>query len=191
MNEINSDSTADADQAAGKRSSESGFVDIFLQELGRLKRITAGMGLSASDGEDILQDVSMQAVRKPGEYRTEDEAVRWLIKVTVNKCLSEYRRRKRFQRTASEILKRRSEAKVGSTTADDKAIAAEEIEIVRETLQELDDSLLTAVVLRYFCDLNSEEIGEMLGLSSSTVRSRLRAGRMILAKRLTERGVEQ
>ncbi|MBA7668715.1 hypothetical protein ES703_76830 [subsurface metagenome] len=66
MNERNADFAAEANQApasrkrgqaASERSSESNFVDVFLAELGRLKRIVAGMGLSASDSEDVLQDV--------------------------------------------------------------------------------------------------------------------------------------
>jgi len=190
VNEINADFAAEADQAASKRSSESGFVGIFLRELALLKRIIAGMGLSASDAEDILQDVSILALKRAREYRDPEKAVHWLIKVTVNQCLLEHRRRKRFSRGASEILKRLSETKTPSTRADNKVIHAEELEIVRETLQELDDSLLTPMALRYFCDLNSKEVGKILALNPSTVRSRLREGRMILARRLIERGIE-
>ena len=190
MNEKNADFVAEADQPASKRSSESSFVDIFIAELGRLKRIIAGMGLSASDAEDVLQDVSIQALRRAGKYQTKEDSVRWLIKVTVNRCLMEYRRRRTFCRRATEILKRQAETKADSTAVDKKVIVAEELEIVRESLQGLDDSLLTPMVLRYFCELNSREIGEILSLSPSTVRSRLREARMILAKRLVKRGVE-
>ena len=187
MNEINADFAAEANQAAGERSSESNFVDIFLAELGRLKRIVAGMGLSASDGEDVLQDVAIQALRRAGKCQTKEDSIRWLIKVTVNRCLMEHRRRNIFRRRASEILKRQPETKTDSTA--EKVIVAEELEIVRESLQGLDDSLLTPMVLRYFCELNSTEVGEILALSPSTVRSRLREARMILAKRLVERGI--
>jgi DNA-directed RNA polymerase specialized sigma24 family protein len=68
---------------------------------------------------------------------------------------------------------------------------AEELEIVRQSLQKLDDSLLGPVILRYFCDFNSKEVAETLGLKSSTVRSRLRDARMKLAKQLLERGIGQ
>jgi RNA polymerase sigma factor (sigma-70 family) len=188
VNEKNADFEAETDQEAGKRSSELSFVDIFTAELGRLKRIIAGMGLRASDGEDVLQDVSIQALRQHGKNRSREDSVRWLIKVTVNRCLMEHRRRHTFRRRASEILKRQPETKTGSTA--ENVIVAEEIEMVRNSLQELDDSLLTPMVLRYFCELNSREVGEILALSPSTVRSRLREARMILAKRLEERGIE-
>ena len=190
MNEINPDFSAEVDQAASEWSSGANFVDIFFAEMGRLKRIIAGMGLSASDAEDILQDVSIRAMKQPGRSRTKEQCVRWLIKVTVNRCLTEFRRRKRFRRRTSEILKRRSETATNLTAADKNVIVAEEIEIIRECLQELDETLLTPMVLRYFCDLNSKEVGEILALSPSTVRSRQRKARMILARRLIKRGVE-
>ena len=197
MNEKNADFEAvlgtpngEADYAASERSSEANFVDIFSAEMGRLKRIIAGMGLGASDAEDVLQDVVIQALRRAGKCQTKEDSIRWLIKVTVNRCLMEHRRRRSFCRRAPEILKRRSETKADLTTADKNVIVAEEIEIMRETLQELDESLLTPMVLRYFCDLNSRQVGRILALSPSTVRSRLREARMILAKRLVERGIE-
>ena len=170
-------------------------MDVFSAELWRLKRIIAGMGLSASDGEDVLQDVSIRALKKHREdsrtaLPSREDHVRWLIKVTVNRCLMEHRLRRTFRKHAGEILKRRLETKTASKPAVENAIIAEELEIVRESLQKLDDSLLGPMVLRYFCDLNSKEVSEILSLSPSTVRSRLREARMILAKRLLERGIE-
>ncbi len=189
VNEMNSDFAADAYQTADERSSKLN-LNIFLAELGRLKRIVAGFGLSVQDGEDVLQDVSIQALKQSGKYRNREDSIRWLIKVTVNRCLMEHRRRRSFRRRVGEILKRWSENKTASKRTDEKVIDAEELEIVRESLQELDDSMLGPMILRYFCDLNSKEVGEILGLNPSTVRSRLREARMILAKRLLERGVE-
>ena len=188
MNETNADFAVKLDQAAGEKPSES-KLGIFFTELGRLKRIVAGFGLSASDGEYVLQDVSIKVIERSGENRTHQEYIRWLTKVTINRCLMEHRRRRSFHRQASKILKRRAETKTNPNRTDEKVINTEELEIVRQSLQKLDDSLLAPVVLRYFCDLNSKKVAEILGLNSSTVRSRLREGRMILAKRLLERGV--
>jgi len=123
------------------------------------------------------------------DFTTGEDRVRWLTKVTVNQCLMEHRRRGSFQRQAHEILKRRLDGKTASKAADAKAIVVEELELVRESLRQLDASLLAPMVLQYFCDLDSTEVGRILGLNPSTVRGRLREGRMILAKRSLERGV--
>ena len=189
MNGINADIEIRWKQTAGEKSSKLKLMDVFYAELGRLKRIAAGFGLSASDGEDVLQDVSIKVLERSGENRTHQEYIRWLTKVTVNRCLTEHRRRRSYHRQTHEILKRRTEFKTKPNRTDEKVINSEELEIVRENLQKIDGALLAPVVLRYFCDLNSSQIGEILGLKASTVRSRLREGRMILAKRLLERGV--
>ncbi|MHC4169202.1 MAG: RNA polymerase sigma factor [Planctomycetota bacterium] len=190
MNEITPDFAKKVDHPADVRLSKPNLMDVFAGELGRFKRIVAGMGLTASDGEDVLQDVSIKAMKQTGAFESREDGIRWLIKVTVNRCLMEHRRRRSFSRHAREILKRRRQAKTASKATAEKVIIAEELEIVRESLQELDDSLLGPMVLGYFCDLNSKEVGEILALSPSTVRGRQREARMILARRLLERGVE-
>jgi RNA polymerase sigma factor (sigma-70 family) len=195
VDNISVDFTAEMEHAASEPLPESNLLDVFSAELWRLKRIIAGIGLNASDGEDILQDVSIRVLKQQrSDSRTallnREDSVKWLIKVTINRCLMEHRSRRTFRRHADEILKRRLETKTIPKAAVENVIVAEELEIVRESLQKLDDSLLAPTVLRYFCDLNSKEVGEILALSPSTVRSRLREARMILAKGLLERGVE-
>jgi RNA polymerase sigma factor (sigma-70 family) len=193
VDELSADFMVEADHAAGELLPELSLMDVFSAELGCLKRIIAGMGFSASDGEDVLQDVSIRVMKQQrSDSQTallnREDSVKWLIKVTVNKCLMEHRSRRTFRRHACEILKRRLET--DSKPAVENAIVAEELEIVRQSLQNLDDSLLAPMVLRYFCDLNSKEVGKILALSPSAVRSRLREARIILAKGILERGVE-
>jgi RNA polymerase sigma factor (sigma-70 family) len=183
------------DHATNECLPESNLLAVFSSELPQLKRIIAGVGLNASDGEDVLQDVSIRVLNQENSgsqtaILSREDSVKWLIKVTINRCLMEHRRRRTFRRHAGEILKRRLETQKISKAAVDNVIIAEELKIVRESLQKLDDSLLAPMVLRYFFGLNSKEVGETLALSPSTVRSRLREARMILAKGLLERGLE-
>jgi RNA polymerase sigma-70 factor (ECF subfamily) len=189
VNETDADFATGVDQTIDQQSSRLSLTEVLFAELARLKRIIAGMGLSASDGEDVLQDVAVRALHQSGLFESREDCVRWLIKVTVNQCLMEHRRRASFKREAREILERRPNGESPSNATDEKAIAAEELELVRESLRQLDESLLAPMVLQYFCDLDSTEVGWILGLNPSTVRGRLREARMILAKRLLERGV--
>lgn len=190
VNEQIADYKGHVDPTAGQRSSKSSMVDIFLAQQPRLRRIAAGMGLDASDVEDVLQDVSIKALKGPANLQSKEQSTRWLIRVTLNRCLTEHRRRRTFKRHTGEILKRRSQNNAASKPTAEKVIQAEELEIVRQNLQKLDDTLLPPLVLRYFCRLKSKEIAEILDLPDSTVRGRLRDARMILAKKLQKRGIE-
>jgi RNA polymerase sigma-70 factor (ECF subfamily) len=167
------------------------LLGVFLRERDRLRRIAAGMGMAGADVDDVLQDVSVQVLRHNGTFEREGGMKSWLIRTTVNRCLTEHRRR--FRHSAARIVRRRpdvAEGVGGSGDVTDRLDQTEQLEVVRRTLLELDGTLLTPMVLRYFCDLKSREIAEILEWNASTVRARLRQARMILARKLLRRGVE-
>ena len=176
--------------AAANDAPADNLAAVFPDALPRLKRVVAGIGFCPADADDILQDVLLEVSQRTGQYRGPEQVERWLLRVTVNRCLLEYRRRSRFRRAGAEILRRRQvQQSAGSPTGTATADQAEEIELIRETLRELDGPLAAPLVLRYFCDYNATEIGDILNLPPATVRSRLRTARMLLAERLTKRGL--
>jgi RNA polymerase sigma-70 factor, ECF subfamily len=175
-----------AEQSAQKRQ----FVEVFAQRLSQLKRIVAGMGFGPADGVDILQEVYLTTLKQPSSGLGAEEKARWLIRVTVNRCILEFRRRKRFQRHASVIAQRFSHDKNPPSRPDQDVIRVEQLTAVRQALRQLDSSLQGPLILKYFCDLDARQISEILELNHSTVRSRLRKARMILAQRLLAQGIE-
>lgn len=164
---------------AGRAALSAAYVGV----LPKLRRIAAGMGFASPDADDILQDVYIEALRGPGEHRSDSASASWLCRVTVNRCLLEYRRRARFQRAVAEFTSRRSPDAPPSTSAG--PILAEEVERMRQALLEMDGEHAAVLTLRYFCDFDSREIGEVLQTPPATVRSRLRAARLLLARKLT------
>lgn len=163
---------------------------VFIRHIERLRRLVVAMGLSADEGQDILQDVYIEAVKGPPKYRGDQEALKWLMKVAVNRCLLEFRRRKRHNRAASEILRQWEELKKDSSWPVMQAIHAEEVEAMMQCLREMDESLQVPLAMRYFCDLNSTEIGAILDLEPGAVRKRLYKGRIILAEALLQKGIK-
>jgi RNA polymerase sigma-70 factor (ECF subfamily) len=156
-------------------------MDILIEELPLLKYIIAGMGFGTRDAEDIIQDVSVQVLKHSLENASKRSAVAWLKRVTINRCITEYRRRERFQRKAKTIMKHQQATGVSSVNPEDETIHREQIDRMRQALKHLDDSLLTPLLLRFFCDHNASEIGEILHIKASSVRSRLRKARILLA----------
>jgi len=175
----------------GRPPDQSPLLGVFLRERDRLRRIAAGMGMDSADAEDVLQDVSIQVLKHADQLEQENVMVQWLVRTTVNHCLTEHRRR--FRRKASRILRRRPD--LGQVLGKDRDATAqvglgEELEAVRRALVELDPSLLLIVVLRYFCGLDSKAIAEIVEMNASTVRACLREARMMLAGKLIQRGIE-
>jgi RNA polymerase sigma-70 factor, ECF subfamily len=148
----------------------------------RLVRLAIGLGLRSDQAADVLQDVYVMAMEKPPAIDDHAELFHWLVRVTINRCHLEHRRRARWRRLWSSLARACS----GSSRADDALVSGElkqEVERALATLAAADRAL---VVMRYFSDLNSREIAQIVGMPESTVRGRLRAVRQELSTRLAD-----
>jgi RNA polymerase sigma factor (sigma-70 family) len=163
---------------------------IFIKEIERLRRLLIGIGISYEDVEDILQEVYLEALQKPPKHGDTQENARWLMKVTINKCMLEFRQKRQNQRAEKEIPQRRADLKKIQPAPDCKVIHNEETQAMRHCLNEMDESLKIPLVMKYFCDLNSSQISEILALKPGTVRKRLCQGRLILAELLLKKGIK-
>ncbi len=171
--------------------SEPGFraVEVLLGCRGQLKRVIAGLGLCAADAEDVLQDLSVEAIKKGESFAAEGIAMAWLTRVAINLCMDRHRRKKRFRTATKKIIQRRKHQPESGLDPQLTVMRAEQFELVRDSLAKLDEKLLGPMVLKYFGGLNSVQIAETLNENSSTIRSRIRIGRLKLAKALTSKGI--
>jgi RNA polymerase sigma-70 factor (ECF subfamily) len=176
--------------AQGEFASESVELSLFRRLLdevwreseSRLGRLAVGMGLHGDQAADVVQDVYLTAIQDPPAIETELELVRWLFRVTVNRCHLEHRSRGRWGRIWA-LLARTWQ---NDGPAADAASCGELKDEVTKALATLanDDRLLVA--MRYFSDLNSRQIAEIVGRPEATIRGRLRAARRKLAEELAE-----
>ena len=175
--------------SAGGNLAQIKLAEVFLAERALLRKVVAGMGLHAGDADDVLQTVSVKCFNHTTAFADRRGCLQWLIRVTTNECVTEHRRRRRFRRHAADIVEHRPQATPNGPV--ESIVSSEQLEGVQEALRDLDDELLRPLVLRYFCDLSSAQIGDILELPASTVRSMLRQGRTALAKALMNRGIER
>jgi RNA polymerase sigma-70 factor (ECF subfamily) len=156
------------------------IAKVYQSVLPRLRRIAAGLGLAPADADDALQDSYLALWQQRERLDGPREATHWLMRVTVNRCLLHYRRRSRLRRLLGRWVPQRTRpAEMGNEV---KAV-------VRRCLAELPMDERVVLVLRYFCELDAPEIGELLETPAATVRSRLRRARLALAERLIVEGV--
>ena len=163
---------------------------VFIRHIERLRQLVVAMGLKVEEGQDILQDVYVEAVKRPPKNCSDSEAAQWLMRVTANRCLLEFRLKKCHRRAANEVVKQWAELEKTDSGPDKQAIRTEEVETMMQCLRQMDESLQVPLAMRYFCDLNSTEIGEILELGPGTVRKRLHKGRIILADALLLKGIK-
>jgi RNA polymerase sigma-70 factor, ECF subfamily len=148
---------------------------------GRLARLVVAMGFRGEQVGDMLQDVYVMALAKPPAMDDEQELLPWLFRVTINRCHLEHRRRARWRRLWTGLARAWNGALATNTTYD-----GELKHQVEKSLKTLSDDDRALVALRYFSDLNSRQIAEIVGMPEASVRGRLRVARRKLAEELAD-----
>jgi len=145
----------------------------------------------ADDAYDLTQDCFVRAYRSLGSTSADLNVSAWLHRIASNACLDVLRRRKRIRWLPWDNTKH--EHLLGSRSSDEPertTVSQEVSHIVQETLSRMTPRNRAALIMREYEGLSCEEIGEVLGLSRSAVKSVLFRGREEFRKLYPESEVE-
>lgn len=135
----------------------------------RLHRYCARMTGSAIDGEDVLQDALMKALRARAQGIEIDNIEPWLLRITHNTCL--------------DFLRRRSRSRVVPLVEEIEATPLPEADIVAigfQTFLQLPELQRCAVILKDVLGHSVEEVAAIAGCSPAAAKSALQRGRVAL-----------
>jgi RNA polymerase sigma-70 factor, ECF subfamily len=143
------------------------------------------------DAEDTMQEVLLKSVPHLPKFDSSKALVVWLYKVATNRCLMSRRRSKfapKQDLSLEELMPDRKElgqmGSDGSINPEAFAIRSEEAGCLRDAIQQLPPQYRIVLVLRDMEGLTDEEVAEITGLRSGTVRVRLHRARLFVRKEL-------
>lgn len=135
--------------------------------------------------EEVTQDTFLQVYKKLATLKDPHRFEGWLYRIASRQCHA-WLRKKRMQ---TQSLEETDPELIETVTysqyiAEEQAKAATDAQrsIVHKLLARLQESERTVVTLHYFGEMTCEEISRFLGVSASTVKSRLRRARFRLRK---------
>lgn len=144
---------------------EETFEQVYAAWGEMLYRLAALYLGSASEAEDVLQDVFVKLLSQKGTFRDQEHQKRWLIRVTVNLCKDHLRNARRRATVPLE---------------DRDLVGKEEDREILSLVLSMPEIYRAAVHLHYYEGYSVSEIGKILGLSESAVKMRLKRGREYL-----------
>ena len=137
-----------------------------------------------ADAEDALQDAFLNVVRSIGNFGGRCRLATWLHRVTVTAALMRLRTRRRRPETLIEEL---PGGVGGAATRSDtglpplEALSQQELrDRVRESLQRLPERDQSVLLLHDVQGLDLRETAHLLGVGTSTLKTRLRTARQKL-----------
>ena len=157
----------------------------FAELIRRHERLALGVAYGVlHDGQlagDVVQEAFVRAWRRLDGLAQASSFAPWLCGIVRNLCVDQKRRRRL---AVCGIEEANGEADGRARDPADEMGRRELSERVSAALDGLDETTRSAMVLRYYENLSSKEIGELLGLSSAAVDMRLMRGRQALKEKL-------
>ena len=135
--------------------------------------------------EELTQDVFLKVYKRLSTLKRPELFPGWLYVIATRHCVSWLRKKelptKSLDAMSTVELEEVCYAQYEANCGEEAAIEHQR-EFVKRLLQKLPESERTVVTLYYLAEMKSEEISMFLGVSSNTVRSRLRRARERLEK---------
>jgi RNA polymerase sigma-70 factor (ECF subfamily) len=147
------------------------------------------------DAEDTMQEVLVRSVPYLPKFDSPRALVVWLYKVAKNRCLMSRRKSKfapKREISLEELMPDRQDLQrsdgARSVNPETVAIRSEEAGRLRKAIHKLPPQYRIVLVLRDMEGLTDEEVAEITGLRSGTVRVRLHRARLFVRKELMKLG---
>jgi RNA polymerase sigma-70 factor (ECF subfamily) len=151
------------------------FETLYRQHAPRIFSLAARMAGSAEDGEDLLQEIFLQAYRKLGGFKGESAIGTWLYRLALNHCLDYVRSRQARMTKLTETLD--TATSIEPAARRDTPIARLDLE---RALERLPDGCREAFVLHDVEGYDHKEVGRLLGIAEGTSKSQVFKARLKL-----------
>ena len=138
--------------------------------------------------EEITQDSFLKAYNGLRTLKEPQRFAGWLSVITRRRCLA-WLRKKRVWTESYEHLEESDSEQIEETVYSayvveekERTAAETQREVVKKLLAKLQESERTVMTLHYFGEMTCAEIGEFLGVSANTIKSRLHRAQQRLRK---------
>ena len=128
---------------------------------------------------DVTQQVFLKIFTRLSDFRGQSEFTTWLYRITINSCIDEQRKNRRFFGLPDFFGLADTKMKTDEKLQQ-KEISAE----VQAVMASLKPKFRLPILLKYVEGLSYDEIAKVLDCSIGTVSSRLNRGHKMLANKL-------
>lgn len=160
---------------------QSAFARLVERYTGTLYNQAYRMLGNSQDAEDAVQEIFLKAYTRLDSFDPSRRFVAWLLTIGSNHCIDRLRRRRQPWLTLDDVAFWLPSQDRGP---EHRALASEQREMVQRALQQLPENYRLVMILRYWHDLAYNEIADAMGLTESTVKTRLHRGRKMLIEAL-------
>lgn len=153
----------------------------------RVYRFILRIVRDATTAEDLVSQVFLDVWRTAGQFQGRSQVSTWLLSIARFKALTAMRQR-RFEDIDQEDVRQIPDSCDTPETSLDRSDTSA---ILRACVQKLSPAHREIITLVYYHEKSVEEVGQIIGIPQSTVKTRMFYARKQLAELLKGCGVER
>lgn len=153
----------------------------------RVYRFILRIVRDATTAEDLVSQVFLDVWRTAGQFQGRSQVSTWLLSIARFKALTAMRQR-RFEDIDQEDVRQIPD---GNDTPETSLDRSDTSAILRACVQKLSPAHREIINLVYYHEKSVEEVGKIIGIPQSTVKTRMFYARKQLADLLKGAGVDR
>jgi RNA polymerase sigma-70 factor (ECF subfamily) len=143
----------------------------------------------AHEAEDIVQETFLRVYTNLNRYDETQKFSTWIYRIATNLCIDRLRKRKANYSLDAELPEGEgadwySLLPSNEETPESELLLSETQHNIRKAIDSLPEKYKSVVILRYLQDMSLQEIGDVLNMPVTTVKTRVHRGREFLRKKL-------
>jgi len=167
---------------------DTAFEEMVRTYTARLLAVSRRILGNPEEAKDAVQETFLAAFQSLHRFRGESNLGTWLSRIAVNQCLMKLRSKRRKPEQSIEDLlptflpdgHQVRESALWEVSIDTQVERNEVFAIVRQGIDRLPANYRTVLLLRDIEELSTEEVAQILGVTSNTVKVRLHRARQAL-----------
>ncbi|HEY8923271.1 MAG TPA: sigma-70 family RNA polymerase sigma factor [Polyangia bacterium] len=174
---------------AGARAGDRRALEALLERHeAQVYRFGMAMCRDPEDAKDVLQDTLLAMARTVRDFRGASSLSTWLYTIARSFCIKKRRRSKlapEEERSLETGAAREAGRLVDPADAPEEALAGKEVErALARAIGELEPMYREVLLLRDVEGLTAAEVGEITGITTQAVKSRLHRARLAVRERV-------
>ncbi|WP_209865627.1 RNA polymerase sigma factor SigW [Paenibacillus shirakamiensis] len=172
-----------------RRGDEGAFVEIVELYKDKIYHLAYRMLNNRHEAEDIVQETFLRVHKNWMKYDENQKFSTWIYRIATNLCIDRLRKRKPSYSLDAELgdkdgLDGYTLIPGDNRTPESEYLISETQMTIHQAIDTLPAKYKSVIMLRYLQELSLQEIGDVLDMPVTTVKTRVHRGREFLRKKL-------
>lgn len=170
----------------GDRAAFEELVQLYKDKIYHLAYRMLG---NKQEAEDAVQETFLRVFLNLARYDEAQKFSTWIFRIGTNLCIDRLRKKRPNYSLDAELPEGEggdwySMLASEDPSPEDQLVLSETQSQIRQAIDVMPDKYKSVVVLRYLQDMSLQEIGDVLDMPVTTVKTRVHRGREFLRKQL-------